>query len=364
MWSLLRVCAVLALGFIALNGYAADVAIKKLYKSKWLQLETENFIVLTDAKEKQAKDMALELEHFRHFTAFLLGYEQHPLNQKVPVILAKNRSSFKSMGFFDNLAGIFVQNHGYVIFARADGFKSSAQGKGNWGRAVVLHELMHLLVNNSSLEFARPFWYNEGIAEYFGTYLEKDGHVILGDMSVLGDRFYTMLTRNGGGFEGIDSEALFKTRQADLEFHEKMNNQQSREYSKFYARSAAVVHYLNSDPARRQQLYRYLALIDKGHSVDDSFAYIFEMSYAEFDKNVADYIFGRYVLARTFPIGPGGIEFPETSYTVRKVPQRESMETLFGKIMMLPRNIVSDEDRENMYQDLEKIYPDFFAQKE
>lgn len=350
------ICFAMAAPF---NSLAGEVGIKKLNKSKWIQLETENFIVITDEKEKQAKEMAFELEHFRYFMAFLLGYEQH-YTTKVPVILAKNKSSFKALGFSENFAGMFVQNNGYVIFARADGFKSSAQGKGNWGRSVVLHELVHLLVNNSSLNLARPLWYNEGIAEYFGTYLEKDSNIILGDMTVLGDRFYDMLTPAGGRFESIDSESLFKTKQSDLDFHAE-NTKQNREIGKFYARSTAVVHYLNSDQTKRQQLYYYLGLINKGFSVDETFAHVFKMSYAEFDQEIQDYMFGKYVMARTFPVGKNGIEFPSIAFNVKPIEQRRAMEILFEKIMMLPQPYITNEDRETMYKDLEKIYPDFFA---
>lgn len=341
--------------------FSGDVNIKKINKNKWITLETENFSILTDAKEKQAKEMAEELEHFRYFMAFLLNYEQDPLDNKVPVILAKNKGTFSAMGFSDNLAGIFVRNHGFVIFARADNFKSSAQGKGNWGRAVVLHELVHLLMSNSSHNIAQPFWYSEGIAEYFGTYMEKGGNIILGDMSVLGDRFYGMLTRNGGRFESVDTESLFKASQSDFGIQDKMTDKQSEELNKFYARSAAVVHYLNADSERRKKMYTYLALLKKGFSVDETFAHVFKMTHAELDKEVDEYMFSKYVMARTFPVGGDGIQFPEVKHTVAKVESRKALGTIATKLIMLPPNFLNNEERENMYSDIEKIYPDFFT---
>src|SRR5690606_25272175 len=108
------------------------------------------------------------------------------------------------------------------------------------------------------------------------------------------------------------------------------------EANKFYARSAAVVHYLNADPNRRQQLYKYLALTKQGFSVDEAFSSVFKMSYSELDKAVNAYISGRHVMGRTFPITKGGVEFPAVNFTVAKIDQRKSLEHLVTKLTMLP----------------------------
>ncbi len=358
-----RIAITLVLMLAGMHAAAGDVGVKKLHGTTWIQLETENFSLITDAGEKQASQMAEELERFRYFMAMLLGYEQYPLNNKVPIVLAKNKSSFNALGFSSNFAGVFIQNSGhYVIFAQADGFKSSAQGKGNWGRAVVLHELVHLLINNSTLPFATPFWYQEGIAEYFGTYLERRGQIVLGDMSVLGDRFFDMLKPGGGQFVDIDSQSLFKATQSDFIIRDVMNNRQNRELGRFYARSVAVVHYLNADSERRKKLYVYLTLLKRGYDQDEVFAHVFDTSYAEFDKEVHDYIFSRYVMGRTFPIGGnGGIAFPTITHTQKPLEKRQALEMLYSKITLLPESFLSNDSREKMFSDIEKIYPDFFV---
>src|SRR5690606_5932153 len=176
---LLKVGMVCLLVLFASQSLAGRVNVKKLHSATWIHLETQNFSVFTDANEKQAREMAEELEHFHYFLSFLLGFDQEPLSERVPVILAKNRATFAALGFPKYIGGIFVENNGYVIFANADGFKSPAQGKGSTGRTIILHELAHLIINNSSHNLSTAYWYQEGIAEYFGTYMEKDGHVIL-----------------------------------------------------------------------------------------------------------------------------------------------------------------------------------------
>jgi hypothetical protein len=152
---------------------AGKVNVKRLNKANWIYFETENFKVLTDAKEQKALEIVRELENFKYFLRIFLGYEQQPLSERISVVAAKNKSSFKSLGVPENFMGFLLSGHGYVIFARCDGFRSSSKEKSNLGRLVVLHELVHVFLRNATSKLPFPPWYHEGIAEYFGTYMEK-----------------------------------------------------------------------------------------------------------------------------------------------------------------------------------------------
>jgi hypothetical protein len=339
---------------------AGEVNVKKLYKENWINIETRNFFILTNTKEKKAVEMAEELEHFGSFIALLLGYEESQFAERVPVILAKNGSSFTALGIDSNYAGVFGQGNGYIIFARADGFKSSSKGGSNWGRSVVLHELTHLFVTNSPQKFALPPWYNEGVAEYFGTYVEKKDTIVLGDMALLKNRFYGMLERTRDELRSVDTESLFKTKQADLKVGLELNGEHERYVNRFYARSVAVVHYLNADIERRKQMYQYLYVINQGYSVDEAFPAVFKMTFSELDEKVDEYISGKYVMARVFPIGDGGIKFADVSYKKNDISKRNVMEFLYHKISILADSFIDQEDREKMWSEFEKIYPDFF----
>lgn len=349
---------------IAVTAVAGEVNVKKLNKLDWLKLETDNFIAVTDAGERQASEMVEELERFRHFMALLLGYKQKRLTGKVPVVLARKGGTLQALGIPDNYAGLFVKNvYGELtIIANAKGFKASDQGRGNQGRATVLHELVHLLIDNSSLGLAVPPWYNEGVAEYFSTYMEKDGKIILGDVSVVKNRFYSMLDRLGHP-ESVDTESLFKTEQEDLGIADNMSREQEKFTDKFYARSFAVVHYLNADPARRKQMLIYLHLLNKEYPVDESFKHAFNMEFADLDGLVDSYINDRYVMARVFPMGKGGVEFPAFTHTAVALKSREALEFLVPRIVMYSEAFLGSENLEKMYAGVEAIYPDFFKQE-
>ncbi|WP_049722195.1 DUF1570 domain-containing protein [Gilvimarinus polysaccharolyticus] len=345
---------------LAMTVSAGEVDVKKLSKTKWLKLETANFSVITDANEKKARQMVDELERFRHFMALLLGYTQKDSSIKTPVILAKKKSTLRAMGIPRDYAGVFIKrsDEEYAIFANARRFSSASSGKSNWGRLVVLHELVHLLINNSSLNLASPPWYNEGIAEYFGTYMEKRGNIVLGDVSLLKNRFRSMID-NMGRAESVDTEALFKTKQEALGITDERSRDQHEFSAKFYARSFAVVHYLNSDTKLNDKLFRYLHLINKGYSVDETFKHVFEMEFSEMDKLVDDYINSRYVMGRVFPMDvEGGIKFPEFHHTIVSIDQREATEFLVSKIAMFSESFLGEGNREKMLTDIKTIYPD------
>lgn len=336
---------------------AGEVNVKALDKVTWINIETTNFNVLTNAKEKNAVELIKELEDFNYFLALSLGYKQENLSDKVTVIAAKNEGTFTSLGIPDSYGGIFVKGNGYAIFARCDGFRASSKGGSNWGRTIILHELVHLFLHNSSSYsiLALPPWYDEGIAEYFSTYIESGGRIIIGDMSILGSRFYSMYKANGK-IENIDTESLFKTTKEILDI---MSNSKINEefVNKFYARSASVVHYMKADPDRTKLLVQYLFLLKKGFTVDDAFKYVFKMTYSELDKKVNSYINGDSLIGTAYRIGKDGLEFPKVEYKKYNITKQEALGFLYTKLTMLPNEFLDRRNLDKLNDDIEKLYP-------
>jgi tetratricopeptide (TPR) repeat protein len=345
-------CVILFLPVICLAG---EVNVKALDKAGWINIETANFSVLTNADEKKAEEIVQELEDFQYFLALSLGYKQQNLSEKVPVIVAKNKGTFVSLGLPDNYAGLFVKGvDAYAIFVRCDGFQSSSKGGGSWGRSNVLHELVHLLFANSSLELALAPWYSEGIAEYFGTYIERKNEVIIGNMSILGSRFYSMLNLNGM-IENVDTESLFKISRADLNITD-TSRKHDEFLNRFYARSVAVVHYILADQDRIQQLNQYLYYIKIGVTVDRAFNIAFKTTFSEFDKKVNTYINGNTLNAKAFPLGKGGLEFQKVEYKINNITKQDAFGFLYPKISMLTQFLGKGNFVKFNY-DLAKLYP-------
>jgi hypothetical protein len=337
---------------------AEEVNVKKLNKIQWLSVTSDNFKLTTDADKKLAISMIEELERFRYFMTFSLGFEQQPLDEKIPFVLAKRASTYKAMGITKNYIGLFVnKDDERALFAYAKGFRESTKGQTNSARQTVFHELVHLFMNNASFKLATPPWFSEGVAEYLGTYVEKKGNIILGDLSSNQGRFYALI-KPAGGFYNIDTESLFKTQRLNIKENE--NRTRSKYISKFYARALAVVHYMSADKDRRQQMYRYLYLLKKGFSEDDTFKHIFNKTYAELDDEVNSYIKGRFVVAREINIKNSGINFPKVDYIVSKIEQRAAVKSIVSKISLLSERFISFEHRKAMFEDVEAIYPGIF----
>jgi tetratricopeptide (TPR) repeat protein len=88
----------------------------------------------------------------------------------------------------------------------------------------------------------------------------------------------------------VPLDVLFAVQQGSSYYNEKTKQ------GIFYAESWATVHYLmlGNDGMRRPQLSKYLSLLSAGKSMDDSFREAFQMDYGALEREVRDYIRGRF----------------------------------------------------------------------
>jgi len=353
-------CAFFAALLLMQMSYAEEVNVDLLNKQTWVQYTSANFTLISDAGDKKVKKMIEELEQFRYFVTNIMEFDQTSLEEKIPVILAKSKKTYAALGIPSNFIGLFASNRfgDQVIFANAKGFIRTSKAKSNQGRHTVYHELVHAFNKNSSLGITNPPWFNEGMAEYFGTYQEKNEQIVLGDVAFLKNRFYYLASCQGCRFDNVDTESLMKTTQADLKISSGMNRKDNRFINKFYARAVALTHYLYSDKRRRRQMYTYLKLRHKGYSIDETFEYVFQMSFIELDKEVNDYINGKYMYARNFPIAKNGITFPKISYEKKNIDSEGALSLLIPNILMMSKKTISDKQRKKMLEDAKAIYPD------
>jgi tetratricopeptide (TPR) repeat protein len=334
---------------------AEEVDVKKLTKADWINIESANFNVLTNASEKDAVEIVQELENFKYFLSLSLGFEQKNLSEKVPVIAAKNKSSFLALGIPDSYAGLFVRGNGYSIFVRCDGFQGGSGSGANWGRSVVLHELVHLFIHNSSVNLTLPPWYEEGMAEYFGTYVESKKDVTIGRMDILRARFYNMFDI-GGKVENVDTESLFKTSKAEIDVVD--TSRKHKEYlNKFYARAVAAIHYMRADADRMKQLNQYLFFLRLGRTVDEAFNIAFKETYSDLDKEIHGYFSKNLLTAYSYRKGKGGMEFPVVEYKKNSIPNKEAFEILYPNISRLPGAYLGEGNFGKFNSEVEKVYP-------
>ncbi|BCD99793.1 hypothetical protein [Marinagarivorans cellulosilyticus] len=301
----------------------AELQLEKLAKDDWIELRTDNFVVVTDMKAKKAKSLVSDLENFHYFITNTLG---KPLVTAKPleILAISSKSNFKRLDLPEFWAGVFRTGlDGDLAIVNVANY-SNKKAKG-WGNQILMHEYVHFVSRRIGSESFRPLWYDEGVAEYLASFrIEKKGKsVSVGSMDVIGDRLYSIQTPSRMGYESIDVEDLFKTTNINMSWRRDESGKQKRKDEKrsfkFYARAMVTYHYFQSEKNLSDQLARYITLLNQGRSIDDAFSLAFKASYETIDKRINDYISGRFVKFLRFDTGKAGIEFPTVNPAIKEL---------------------------------------------
>jgi tetratricopeptide (TPR) repeat protein len=247
----------------------------------WSRVQSKNFLLVGNASEREMREVAARLEQFRETFLRILPGEQFDSSVPVTVMVFRDDDTYRPFeplyqGQPAGVAGFFQSNQDvdYITL-------SVDQKHVRSPFALAFHEYVHLLVRNSFRN--APLWFNEGLAEYYSTF-EIAGdkrRVTLG--KPIGNRAQTLRQS-----ELIPLEKLLSIN-GDSEFYFEPDKRNI-----FYAESWALVHYLLSG-SRRAQLSSYLESLAKGATIEDAFRQAFQMSFAEMESELREYIrFDKY----------------------------------------------------------------------
>lgn len=241
-------------------------------KDNWITLRTQNFLLVSNAGEKDVRQVATKLEQFREvFTKLFAGAK---FNSPVPttVVLFKSAGSYKPFAL-PNASGYFQKGEdvNYITLSTdptQDPF------------STIYHEYVHLLIDNTTGNV--PSWFNEGLAEYYSAFvIEEDRKVHLGELIP-----YHLLALREGKLYPL--RTLFAVDQYSPEYNE------GSKRGMFYAESWALVHYLilGNNGQRLPQLGKFLQLVTKGTTIDDAFTQAFQTDITTVEKELKKYIEG------------------------------------------------------------------------
>jgi tetratricopeptide (TPR) repeat protein len=216
----------------------------------WIEVRSPNFIVLSNAGEREARRIASQFEQIREVFHSAFPGLRTDLGKPVFIFALKNEDSLKSLlpSFWETKghmhpAGLYVSREECdLVVVRTD-----IQGENPY--EVIYHEYTHALLRLNFREL--PLWMNEGFAEYLGNTIIGDKQVQMGQIP----RSHLEILRSN---KFIPIETLFQV-DKDSPYY----NEQNRT-SVFYAESWAVVHYLQLDPDARTRklLPNFLAAWD------------------------------------------------------------------------------------------------------
>ena len=266
---------------------SAGASASQVDLESWSTYRTPHFTILSNAADERAAEIAATLEQFR--AAFSQWSPELELVSPVPTRIlafsdADSYAPFKS-GRDSKRAQILGQflghRDGNFITLNAD-----PQYLGGFG--VVLHEYVHYLVQHNFP--AVPRWFNEGLAEYYSTFL------VDGEAAVIGG--------------GVERHVHWIRTHDDLRLADLIATtgrtdpvHPSDEVGQFYAVSWGLVHYLlSTEGDRGEQLADFLDRAALGEPPVAAFEEAFDLRIEDLEDDLEAYFLGATLPAARVPL--------------------------------------------------------------
>jgi Tfp pilus assembly protein PilF len=216
-------------------------------KDTWIEVRSPNFVVISNAGDKEARKIADQFEQFRELFHNSFPKMRVDLGKPLVIFAVKNEESLKTLipVYWETKGrvhpdGLYVpgEERHYVAL------RTDVETEHPYG--IIYHEYTHAIMN---LNFrGLPVWLNEGLAEYYGNSIIYDKYVEIGKPAP-----YHLQTLQSERLIPIDT--LFLATESSPLYNE------ANHATMFYAESWAIVHYLMLDPEAREKklLYKFMA---------------------------------------------------------------------------------------------------------
>lgn len=301
--------------FTLLVAFTIVFAAETVSASTWRLATTPNFEVLTDLDEDDARQLASDLELFRHTLRQIAGRTDAGDDVPVRVYALRHRRQATQVLGDGDYAGLYRPGmHGGVAAIYHP-------RRARWnvdGRRYLLHEYAHHYLR-SFPGFRFPTWYDEGFAEFVSTFEYEEGISRLGAPPP--DRLYVL-----DQFEWIGTEQLLLDGMRYLSDRVDVHPRRRRgsappptsDLQMQYALGWFLTHYLYSDTERLTALRDYMARLNGGEAPAEAFPAAFGMDFDALDEALRDYWKGGRVVTFGFrfeppdpPIEPEVRSFPD-----------------------------------------------------
>lgn len=224
-------------------------------KDTWIQLRSPHFTLFSNASERTARKVALDLERLRSSLSQL----NPGLDLKSPIptwiYVFKDTASFAPYRLL--YEGRPQSGEGYFIYHPYGNHAAiNADPRGD-ATGLIYHEYLHDILAHNYPNL--PLWFNEGMAEYYSTFAVAGSEAKIG-LPVPEHVFW--LRRNAL----IPLAQLVEIDRSSRDYNE------GNRRGVFYSESWALVHYLlTGPPARREQAAQYLRDLANGVRSTEAF---------------------------------------------------------------------------------------------
>ena len=222
---------------------------------RWVEVKSPDFVVVSNASEKEAREIDIQFEQIRSLFRQALPIAQNHNGPVVTILAAKNEKTLQDLlpeywtKGHAHPAGIFEQalNQFYIAL------EMDAPGPNPY--VTIYHEYYHSLT--TPYEPNMPTWLAEGLADFFGN-SEIDGKT-----AMIGEPSEPLLYQlQGQPFIPLDT--LFHVTQTSPYYNE------DSKATIFYAESWALIHYfiLGDGQTHKPMLTAYLKELGEGATED------------------------------------------------------------------------------------------------
>jgi Flp pilus assembly protein TadD len=310
-------------------------------ESPWLEIRTPHFSVVTDAGEKKGKEVALRFEQMRAVFAGLLLKQK--LNDSFPLqVLA-----LKSDKQYDQLApgsssssatAGFMARGDAPYFIVLDLFEVEP-----W--RDITHDLAHIYLDGNYP--ATEPWFDEGMAEYFGSVRVDDKQVGLGSDPEIAVRGVDTSEMSHSRAIGRSLTDLLQTpvwlSMDDLFRIQRSGPESANHRTMFYAQSWITIHYLIAHN-QMSAIGGYFDLIHNQHiPVADAMQRAFGMNPQQFEKAVRDYFISLKTLAQAADAASRGLVPEVTIYQSPSPVVPEDVTPVTRPVSELEARVLTDE---------------------
>jgi len=257
----------------------------------WLEIHSAHFTVITDAGEKRGREVALRFEQMRAVFASL--FTKNHLNQPVPLTIL----AFKDDKSYYQLAplrqGQPIDVPGFYLPGEDQDFFALNLSEAEPWRAVA-HDFAHMLLNHNYPP--AQAWFDEGLAEYFGSIRVDNQQVEIGSDPELGSSGTPHPP--GGQPDAPPAESLTELLSAPAWLpipdlftgkHDGSGVNEGTHHTQYHAESWMVMHYLIHEK-RLPDTGTYFDLVLNQHvPVEDAIQKAYGMGSATLEQAVKQY---------------------------------------------------------------------------
>jgi len=303
--SLLIAVLVILYSNLSLAAKGQDKLERRLLNSDWVQLQSDNFIVISDAPEEYAQAFINDLESFRAAMPYIVSV---PLKDSLPpikVFAIRNWNNLKALQIDQATNGFFLigEDKDYAV-ANLKGYRLQIKYD-DYARHMFLHHYVHYLMHSSGsdADFDFPAWYQEGLANFLAAVKVNDGNITYG-------------APPESRLVGIDPG---KTVPVEKLYLAQSGPRHGKPAYYFYSYSWLTTHFLFSNPQFKQKNQQYMELLGKGMAEPQAFQQAYGMNFDAFADVLNKHI---NTALKTWRLQPeGGLKIPSSSLHTLSQPQ-------------------------------------------